>query len=608
MSDNIEIVNPNEQRKCSFHTIRSYFILLCFIVLCQSMITSAYLSSIISSIENYYGYSTELIGIALSSYDLVSVISIPLFSFIGSKFNRAKLISFGSFFFALGNILFILPYFINGYDINQLTNQTKNSSFDEFCSPNISIESLYEPFTRLSSSWSYYVIILSMIIMSIGSSPFYTLGITYLTDHLNKDDQPIYTGILYGMVALGPGIGFVLGSYFGSKWININDEIDSFDLNQNDPRWIGRWWAGFLISSTSLFFLSIILFTFPSSLSNHSQLQQTNQNESSTNFQVFRKNFIELLKNVTYISISLINAIENILVVLFTTYLIKYIESVFNYSSSYSSILTGLILLPSAILGTISGGFLVRRFHLTIFGCIKLIFISCLISLISLILILFLKCQSNIRYSFDDQCSQKCHCSSLIYEPVCYENQINYLSPCYAGCTNKNQTNYLNCHCLSNGTTVEKGLCENNCQMELIFFFVILFLVTFFETLMATPQLMIILRSTTESLQSFGLGLENCLMKILSQIPTPILFGILIDKQCLFWSKSSLFNHSTSCLIYNQKQFSFTLFLTIILIKIISFFFISFLFLFHWKKQKSILIENSGEREHLLNNSSTDIQ
>ena len=112
----------------------------------------------------------------------------------------------------------------------------------------------------------------------------------------------------------------------------------------------------------------------------------------------------------------------------------------FNYSSSYSSILTGLILLPSAILGTISGGFLVRRFHLTIFGCIKLIFISCLISLISLILILFLKCQSNIRYSFDDQCSQKCHCSSLIYEPVCYENQINYLSPCYAGCTNKNQT------------------------------------------------------------------------------------------------------------------------------------------------------------------------
>ena len=87
------------------------------------------------------------------------------------------------------------------------------------------------------------------------------------------------------MVALGPGIGFVLGSYFGSKWININDEIDSFDLNKNDPRWIGRWWAGFLISSTLLFLLSIILFTFPSSLSNHSQLQQTTQNESSTNFQ-----------------------------------------------------------------------------------------------------------------------------------------------------------------------------------------------------------------------------------------------------------------------------------------------------------------------------------
>ena len=40
-------------------------------------------------------------------------------------------------------------------------------------------------------TWTYYILILSMIIMSVGSSPFYTLGITFLTDHLNKDDQII---------------------------------------------------------------------------------------------------------------------------------------------------------------------------------------------------------------------------------------------------------------------------------------------------------------------------------------------------------------------------------------------------------------------------------
>ncbi|CAF3628526.1 unnamed protein product, partial [Rotaria sp. Silwood2] len=69
--------NDNE-RKCRFWTIRCYFLLLCLIVLCQSMITSGYIGSIVSSIETYYGFSTERLGIAFSSYDIIGVLSIPL--------------------------------------------------------------------------------------------------------------------------------------------------------------------------------------------------------------------------------------------------------------------------------------------------------------------------------------------------------------------------------------------------------------------------------------------------------------------------------------------------------------------------------------------------
>ncbi|CAF4813219.1 unnamed protein product, partial [Rotaria sp. Silwood2] len=46
---------------------------------------------------------------------------------------------------------------------------------------------------------------------------------------------------------------------------------------------------------------------------------------------------------------------------------------------------------------------------------------------------------------------------------------------------------------------------------------------------MATPQLIIVLRSVRHELQSFSLGLQNCIMKIIAQIPAPILFGIIID-------------------------------------------------------------------------------
>ncbi len=197
-------------RKCNLWIIRWYFVLLCLIVLCQSMITSGYIGSIVSSIESYYGFSTERIGIAFSSYDIIGVLSIPLISYFGSKSNRAKLVAIGAFIFSIGNIIFIFPYLINGYHqpINQnssnetshyLCQQNLSNSFEEIYSNSIfnyfipNLPNNPNEIIINQPKWTYYIIILSMIIMSIGASPFYTLGITFLTDHLNKDDQPIYT-------------------------------------------------------------------------------------------------------------------------------------------------------------------------------------------------------------------------------------------------------------------------------------------------------------------------------------------------------------------------------------------------------------------------------
>jgi MFS family permease len=161
------------------------------------MITSGYIGSIVSSLESYYGISTESLGILFSSYDIIGVLSIPLISYFGSKYNRAKIVAFGSFLFSIGNILFIFPYLINGYD-EHLINNSSNETSNNLCSQNLTNHLLsYSIFDKNiilnQPKWTYYILILSMIVMSIGASPFYTLGITFLTDHLNKNDQPIYT-------------------------------------------------------------------------------------------------------------------------------------------------------------------------------------------------------------------------------------------------------------------------------------------------------------------------------------------------------------------------------------------------------------------------------
>ncbi|CAF3481567.1 unnamed protein product [Rotaria sp. Silwood1] len=378
-------------------------------------------------------------------------------------------------------------------------------------------------------------------------------------------------GILYGMGALGPAIGFIMGSLFISQWINIGDDKDLNGITKTDPQWIGRWWAGFILSSCLLILFSIILFTFPS------HLQQNNN--------------------------QILESDESILVVSFTTFMVKYIESVFNISSSLSSILTGSIVVPAAVFGTITGGYLVRRFHMNIFQCIQLILISCFISFVALLSLIFIKCKSNIKYQSDSQCSQLCNCSPYIYQPVCFQQQITFFSPCYAGCTTVNGTEYSNCSCLSLGDQVLKGSCEKFCLLETFLFLLILFLVTYFETLMATPQLIIVLRSVQHELQSFSLGLQNCIMKVIAQIPTPILFGIIIDNQCLFWSEST-WHRRGSCFVYDGNRLPFTLFGTAIIIKLISLTLIIILFLIALKRNKTQNIcFSTEEQQDLLNNS-----
>lgn len=183
------------------------------------MISSGYIGSIVSSLERYYGFSTSRLGVAFSSYDITGVLSIPLISYFGSQNNRPRIVAMGAFLFALGNLLFILPYLINGYEKDSFHSNSSSSILDHLCQTNSSNRSFYsrDPCSSLSKSillhltpnlvdeqmstmlvtpqprWTYSVLIVSLIIMSIGASPFYTLGITFLTDHLNKDDQAICT-------------------------------------------------------------------------------------------------------------------------------------------------------------------------------------------------------------------------------------------------------------------------------------------------------------------------------------------------------------------------------------------------------------------------------
>ena len=155
------------------------------------------------------------------------------------------------------------------------------------------------------------------------------------------------------------------------------------------------------------------------------------------------KSFFKLILNLRYTLLIIILSIECILVAGFVHYMILYSQNIYQISSSRSSILVGGVIVPSAIIGAILGGIIVRKFDLGIEGCTRLIIASSIVVIGGIFVLLFVKCdgQSSVGIDLASQtfnktfvgCNKDCNCQSTYY-PTCGIDKVTYISPCYAGC------------------------------------------------------------------------------------------------------------------------------------------------------------------------------
>lgn len=107
---------------------------------------------------------------------------------------------------------------------------------------------------------------IAMVLIGCGGTPIFTLGTTYIDDHVPKESSGMYMSCMYAMVAFGLVCGFLLGGFL----ISVNENSFGTGVIQPDifpghPKWIGAWWAGFILLGVLL-----LLVSFPFLLSfNH---------------------------------------------------------------------------------------------------------------------------------------------------------------------------------------------------------------------------------------------------------------------------------------------------------------------------------------------------
>uniref|UniRef100_A0A2K5CTU9 Solute carrier organic anion transporter family member 6A1 n=1 Tax=Aotus nancymaae TaxID=37293 RepID=A0A2K5CTU9_AOTNA len=168
-------------------------------------------------------------------------------------------------------------------------------------------------------------------------------------------------------------------------------------------------------------------------------------------------------------------------------------------------------------------------------------------------------------------CNEKCRCSSSIYSSICGRDDIEYFSPCFAGCmyskTLNQKKTYYNCSCIKEGLTTEDGegdfidarpgKCDAKCY-KLPLFIAFIFSTLVFSSFCSIPITLAIMRVVPETLRSLALGVSYVILRIFGTIPGPLLFKTSGESSCIF-RDSNKCGHTGQCWIYNQTKMAYLL-------------------------------------------------
>ncbi|XP_043287756.1 solute carrier organic anion transporter family member 5A1 isoform X2 [Venturia canescens] len=516
-----------------FAGIKVFVFLLSFLVTVQQALSSGYINSVITTIEKRFEIPSSLSGLIASSYEIGNVITVIFVSYLGSRRHIPVWIAIGAVIMGLGSMIFMVPHFTAEQN---LTTSSNNSSGDNICR-GVSLREQDMGLGRLSSGLSspplaphnnlrgdnciqgspsttgpVMLFVLAQLLLGCGGSPLFTLGTTYIDDHVRPESASLYIGCMYSMAAFGPVLGFLLGAYL------LSFHMDSFSssiisIDPGDHRWVGMWWGGFLLCGLLLILVAIPFFSFPKTLqrekekikiiekskpqpiaskdkdqSKDPKKQEAEKNNDSgygKDIKDIPRDMWRLVCNPVYVVTCLGACMELVIVSGFVVFLPKYLETQFSLGKSQASIFTGSIAIPGACIGIFFGGCLLKRLELRPKGAVQFVLVSNIICLTCYGLLFFLGCDNvkmagtTIPYfnssgpgvgnlaataakgtepfqvNLTAACNFGCECRMNDVEPVCGNNGLTYFSPCHAGCTAfSSKSNFTNCACIHGNLTM----------------------------------------------------------------------------------------------------------------------------------------------------------
>jgi len=160
------------------------------------------------------------------------------------------------------------------------------------------------------------------------------------------------------------------------------------------------------------------------------------------------------------------------------------------------------------------------------------------------------------NFTFTTPCNNQCLCEEVNLFPVCNREGSVFYSPCHAGCSDYTQVPHFglvfsNCTCA--GATfneVSRDFCnDDHCTSQFTWYFVNMAISGMFGGMGVVPGVLIMLRSVPAMHRSVSLGFNGFLVSLLATLPSPIMWGAIIDRFCIYWNRSC--DKNGACAIYD---------------------------------------------------------
>ncbi|KAJ8279434.1 hypothetical protein COCON_G00065000 [Conger conger] len=539
----------------------------------SQLLYSAYFKSTITTVERRFGLSSSSSGIISSLHEVGNTVLIVFVSYFGSRVHRPRIIGIGGLLMSISAMILTLPHFLSKpYEyssalagVRDMCMVQRNATDPETCSQGDS-----QRITETNNLW--LLMAFAQLLFGVGSVPVQPFGISYVDDFARPGDSPLYIAILFAVSVFGPVLGFLLGSFMLRIFVDVGRIPDGMmELTPADPRWVGAWWMGLLVTSGFLALTSIPYFFFP-------RVMRTEENATGTEVEFLDRNpktaeisfsdikkfprlFVRLLFSPLFLLLVLTQCCFSSVIAALATFLPKFLERQYSTSPAYGNLLIATMNLPMVAVGMLIGGVIMKRVGLSLKAIPRFSVAVLLISVLLCVPLFFMGCptqqvhgvNTGYRHQEDHRpsavCNLNCSCLKHAFNPVCGSDGIEYISPCDAGCTNFsiNPLNphrvqaYSGCSCIRDGDgagSAQPGSCSNSCPHFLLPVMVFIALAAFVASLSHNPIYMMVLRTVPQEEKSFAIGVQFMLMRVLAWLPAPAIFGMVIDSSCVMWKST----------------------------------------------------------------------